>query len=628
MEIANASLNKPGFRYDINALRAIAVLGVVLFHFKVPYFDGGFSGVDIFFVISGYLMSRIIFLRMEAGKFSILDFYGQRLKRIVPALLVLVFLVTLICFFLYLPEDYKINLRNAGSSVVFLSNIFYWMHSGYFDPVSNTNLFLHTWSLSVEWQFYLLYPLMIAGLFKVYHKRSNYYIVFSVAVLVLFVLSALYTIRSPSGSFYLLPTRSWEMLAGGVVFLLENKLRQFPYRRMIALIGYGLLLLFFLMLREAMAWPGIYTVLPVVVTAMIIGADFNEFRLLKLPGIQLLGKISYSLYLWHWPIYVIAQYFGIPFSIGSVIIMIGLSFIMGYLSFRYVESIKVENNIVIVGMMSILCLTIVSMSLFHSNKFLFNAGTLKLAAYKKDETRDDQFSLGKCFITSKYRGIVDYNKEQCLCISKTKKNFLLIGDSHAAQFSASLNQAFDRQNFNLLQATASGCYPLLSRKGEIRCTEIRDYVFDTFIVKNAKNINGVIISANWTQINVSDSIQLLSDIQTTINYLKKYDIPLIFIGQNETYTIPYPTIAAKEFQYNVKMDSKYLSRNSYDMNRFLKTKLGTSYIEIFNKIRTHLSSDNTPYMSDDNHFTKYGADLALDRILAGNSFRHFSKQKQ
>src|SRR4051812_13526812 len=180
-------MSKANFRYDINVLRAFAILGVMFFHYKVPLFQGGFSGVDIFFVISGYLMSRIIINSIDRREFSFKDYLGKRLKRIVPALLFLIFVLAIVGFFLYLPEDYKINQKNATSSLLFFSNISYFLNSNYFDPSSDTNILLHTWSLSVEWQFYLIYPFFLLLLYRLIKNRRLLLLFFIAFTLAIFI---------------------------------------------------------------------------------------------------------------------------------------------------------------------------------------------------------------------------------------------------------------------------------------------------------------------------------------------------------------------------------------------------------------------------------------------------------
>lgn len=154
-------VQKQGFRHDINALRALAVVSVLFYHFNVPFFNGGFSGVDVFYVISGYLMTKIILEGFDRNQFSLLTFYKKRVQRIVPALTFLVVVVLACCFFTYMPDDYQEVARNGSFSLLFISNIAYSFVGSYFGNSADNNIFLHTWSLSVEWQFYLLLPLVL-----------------------------------------------------------------------------------------------------------------------------------------------------------------------------------------------------------------------------------------------------------------------------------------------------------------------------------------------------------------------------------------------------------------------------------------------------------------------------------
>ena len=206
------------FRPDIAGLRAIAVIAVVLYHFGVKGFSGGFVGVDIFFVISGFLMTGIIFSKIETNKFSFIDFYLARAKRIIPALAVLCLVLVVCGWFFLIPGDFRTLGKHAASSISFLSNFIFWREAGYFDTSSHEKWLLHTWSLSVEWQFYIIYPLIIFTLKKILDTQS---IKLSIATLAIssFGLSIYIGNNWPSAGFYLFPTRAWEMLAGGIVFL-------------------------------------------------------------------------------------------------------------------------------------------------------------------------------------------------------------------------------------------------------------------------------------------------------------------------------------------------------------------------------------------------------------------------
>src|SRR5690606_4017278 len=212
------------FRADINGLRAIAVIGVVLFHFSAALSPGGFAGVDVFFVISGFLMTGIIFSGVTKGSeknvksFSLLRFYKSRALRIVPALAVLCLFLLVFGWLFLIPLDYKELGKHAAGSIAFISNIVYWQEAGYFDSASHEKWLLHTWSLSVEWQFYILYPLVLLVLFQFLSIRLAKLFVLLGAVLG-FAFCVFATYKWADASYYLLPTRAWQMLAGGVAYL-------------------------------------------------------------------------------------------------------------------------------------------------------------------------------------------------------------------------------------------------------------------------------------------------------------------------------------------------------------------------------------------------------------------------
>jgi peptidoglycan/LPS O-acetylase OafA/YrhL len=613
------------FRYDINAGRAIAVTGVLLFHYHVPFFSGGFSGVDVFFVISGYLMSKIILNSLRDEKFSVWNFYGKRAKRIVPALLFLVLGLTIIDFFVYFPVDYQQSSKNAASSVLFLSNFFYWQHSNYFDPASDTNILLHTWSLSVEWQFYLLYPIILAVLYKFVKAKNRLFSIFVVSTVILFGLSLFITKISPTASFYLLPSRAWELLLGGVAFYAEGYVKDVRLKKALAIIGYLSIFVCFVFLNSLMKWPGIYTAVPVLATFFILISNYNDFKILKVEAVQMLGKISYSLYLWHWPVYVIAQYVG--FDIGkpvAIVLLITISILLAYLSYRFIEKPDLSNKSIVAGMVVFTLVTLFFGNI-NTNSILFKSKSIEISGYAKNHAKDirAQFSTGCCFVTSEVSGITSFNKKQCLNIVPNQKNILLIGDSHAAQFSESMRELLAKRNINLNQATASGCFPLIQAKGKSRCAELINYIYNDFIVHNAPAIDGVIISANW--IDSKDSPEVLSNnLQKTIEYLEKYHLSVIVVGQNETYKVPFPSIAARDYQYNSDNRINYLNSNSTDINDFLKKRFPQYYIDVYNKFPlSKLSATDVPYMIDQNHFSKYGTDVMADSILSDKKAEKF-----
>ncbi len=322
-------------RRDIQGLRAYAVIAVVLYHFGVAPITGGFIGVDVFFVLSGFLMTQIILGAEARGAFSLAAFYLSRARRIVPALAVLC--VATICFgwFWLGPADYAVLGNHTASAIGFFSNFVFKDESGYFDQPSQSKWMLHTWSLAVEAQFYLLYPLILIGL-KRLNRKNDRHLMLQLSLLFAASLLAcvLVSMRDVSFAFYLLPTRAWELVLGGLVYLAQGRLR-LPFAAVP--LGLGLIFAAALLFDSDSLWPSANALLPVLGTALVLLANRQEARLTSHPMLQSLGAWSYSIYLWHWPLVVGLGYFG---ANGSPMLRaggIGVSVALGYLSYRCVE---------------------------------------------------------------------------------------------------------------------------------------------------------------------------------------------------------------------------------------------------------------------------------------------------
>lgn len=322
------------FREDINALRAIAVIAVVIFHFNHAWLPGGFAGVDVFFVISGFLMTMIIVKGVERKTFSIIGFYQARVRRIIPALAFLCFVLMVLGYFLLSPIDYLNMGKHTTASLTFTSNFVYWKESNYFDASSIEKWLLHTWSLSVEWQFYLIYPVVLVILSKFLNLKQLKLLLVATTLLTL-LLSIYVTLNTSSAAYFLLPTRAWQMLAGGLVFLYPITLG--PTTKRLGL-STGLLLIvssFFLFSAET-PWPGYASLLPILGACLVLISNNGGSLIVDNRLCHMLGKWSYSIYLWHWPIIVAGFYF----SLGENWWMLGLplSILLGALSFIFIES--------------------------------------------------------------------------------------------------------------------------------------------------------------------------------------------------------------------------------------------------------------------------------------------------
>lgn len=335
------------YRADIDGLRAVAVLPVVFYHAGFESFSGGFVGVDIFFVISGFLITSILIDQNERDRFSILQFYERRIRRIFPALFAVVAFCALVSPFLLFPND----LKDFGQSVVatagFSSNFLFWQESGYFDAPAETKPLLHTWSLAVEEQFYIAFPLLIFLIAK--HDRQRYLRAFVAIALLSFGFSLYGLSYAPEATFYLLPYRTWElligaMLASGALPAMNNG----AVRNLLAGLGVVLLAYAIFGFSEVTAFPGFNALYPVLGTALILyagsglplGATQPSLinRLLSLRLLVFLGLVSYSLYLWHWPLLVFARLYALrQLTLVETWGVIAASLLLAIVSWRYIE---------------------------------------------------------------------------------------------------------------------------------------------------------------------------------------------------------------------------------------------------------------------------------------------------
>ena len=333
------------YRPEIDGLRALAVLSVLLFHAAVPGFSGGFVGVDIFYVISGFLITSIIAKDVAVGKFSFVSFYDRRIRRIFPALFGVV-LFTLLASVLFLaPKDFATFGKNLVAMTFFVSNIFFKREGavgGYFDDSSNSQVLLHTWSLSVEEQFYLFFPTALILLSRFAKKRSREFL--ALAVVVSFAINIWATHTHPRSAFYLLIPRAWELLLGSLLALkavppLTNRLA----REVASLLGLGLIFWAVFVFNPETAFPGYAVLLPCLGVWLIIYASEHGFcfvrSLLSLKPLVAIGVISYSLYLWHWPIIVFSKYLSAGnLSLLTTVLVLLSSLLLAFFSYEFIES--------------------------------------------------------------------------------------------------------------------------------------------------------------------------------------------------------------------------------------------------------------------------------------------------
>lgn len=488
------------FRKDINGLRAIAVMAVVFFHFDEGLLPGGFSGVDIFFVISGYLMTGIIFSKVRYDSFSIVDFYLARANRIIPALAVMCLFVLVFGGIFIAPVELAELGKHVTSSLLFISNLVYWRESGYFESVSGENWLLHTWSLSVEWQFYIIFPLLLLSVRRFIPYRFLKYTLV-VGLLVSLTLSLFLTYKFPNAAYYSLATRAWEMMAGGVVYLFPIALSM-NSKRVVEFLGVVVIMCSIAMVSSDIAWPGWMALFPVLGAMLVIYSDRNDSVLTGNIISQYIGRWSYSIYLWHWPLVVLLSMLDFGGYLSIVLGVLG-SIFLGFLSYRYVEGV---NYLKIGGRhfsnlkwIFLYCsFLVVGVGLYFSDGMI---------SYSTPEYRYAIESANHSPYRSKCH-IDQYQNPSLACeyFSENVK-WAVIGDSHVVEVSYSLADKLKDTQIGVKQFTYSGCKPSYSAD-DVYSECSRWYNDSVKYIIDEDQIENVVIGHRYTKHIVGDDTDI------------------------------------------------------------------------------------------------------------------------
>lgn len=473
------------FRYDINGLRAIAVIAVVLFHFNPDWVPGGFVGVDVFFVISGFLMTGIIFKGLNGDHFNLLNFYIARANRIVPALSVLCLVVLLIGYFLLIQSDSFAKLSNhVLSSVLFFSNVSYYLESGYFDANSKDKWLLHTWSLSVEWQFYIIYPIVLVALRK-FLSLDKLKIVIVIGTVLGFGFSVVATIKWPDASYYLLPTRAWEMMIGAVAFLYPWRLSE-KKNKFAELVGLLLIFSSYVFISSDVPWPGHFAFFPVLGVYLVIIANQQSSLVTSNIVFQCLGKWSYSIYLWHWPVVGLSYLYGLEITPKVVAIMFFISVFLGWFSFCFFEVRRYRYDYLIALPVVFTTLAIIQYDIKTPKSRQIEAVVNSIERKKYD-----------CFDK-----MGQSRQDVVVCkLSHGDRKILALGDSHMYSSLPALENLSLSNGFELSYVGFSGCppflgvYPIRDDQNKKDCYNLNKRVMEYAIYNN---VDVVYLSARWT----------------------------------------------------------------------------------------------------------------------------------
>jgi len=428
------------YRAEIDGLRALAVVPVILFHAGLHAFGGGFVGVDVFFVISGYLITSIIVSEMDRGDFSIARFYERRARRILPALFLVLILTAPLAATWIVPEARTDYFRTLAGVSLFASNIVFWRQSGYFDSAAETKPLLHTWSLGVEEQFYLLFPLLL--LLVVWTGRRRAPAILAVVAVASLALAQWAVARSPAASFFLLPTRAWELLAGAVLAVAPFQLPR-AVRNIGAVAGMVMVVAAIFLFDRNTPTPSVYTLLPVLGTVMMIACARDDTLVgsaLAARPLVLIGLISYSAYLWHQPLLALTRLRSIEEPSPIVLaILVGLTFVLAYLTWRFVETPFRRRA----------SRKAVATSAIAATAFLLVGSVIAVLSLSSTDGPDP--TNGRCNV-----GAAD-----CFAVPGASRQVALWGDSYADAFASDLGKRLAHHGIALRLFVRNGCPSLV-----------------------------------------------------------------------------------------------------------------------------------------------------------------------
>ena len=454
------------YRPDIEGLRAIAVLSVVFFHADFKLFSGGYVGVDIFFVISGFLITHILrYQLITHGKINYREFYAKRIRRLFPALLSTLIITTIFAIGLLSSPLLTLYGYSLSASVASVSNIYFYTQSGYFDISSNIKPLLHTWSLAVEEQFYLVWPWILFLIYRYKHLGDLKNLIFiSIIGLISLAGSQYFIENNPSAAFFIMPLRIFEFTIGASICYLDSNIKNKAVANLLQILGFILIGVCVFYFDEITPFPGILSLIPCLGAALLIVSGNSAswiVNIYKKIGFIFIGKISYSLYLVHWPIIVLWSISSKSDSVSTMNswALVLTSIIIGSLNFYVVEwpirKSKISNQILI-SICSLLGLCVFLIGISISSNDFWSSRPWKsheiLTSKKLQLEKDLRFVTIRKICEAK-------GWEHCDSISTDKLNVLIIGDSHAPDALNALEKQFP--NFNYVLSTLGGCPPYL-----------------------------------------------------------------------------------------------------------------------------------------------------------------------
>jgi peptidoglycan/LPS O-acetylase OafA/YrhL len=626
------------YREDIDWLRAVAVLAVVAFHFEAPAVFGGFVGVDIFFVISGYLITGIIQSELQSGRFSFAQFYERRVRRLLPALYAMVALTAIPSFHYLLTSERSEFFRSIAAVVTFTSNFFFWFQTGYFDHAAVEKPLLHTWSLAVEEQFYLALPLLLWGLSRVTRGgRFALPLLLGALAIASFALCIwLMGSDRSANAFFMSPPRAWEFLIGGLIATpgvpVLRSVRGRQIARGIALV---LIAIPVFSLRQGPGFPGVNALLPCIGATVFIWSGIGvpsqiRSRYSPLNVVKFFGQISYSLYLWHWPLFTFARFSksSLVLDAGDKIALFAATVAISYLSWRFVEQPFREKSLAPTqraafrfAALATAVLLIGSVSGVVASRTASDAdrAALQLESYNAYPFAP-LYRFGSCFAPA--NGVFG---DACLGLAPDKTNVLLWGDSLAAHYFDGLRKATDPHSVNILQATQAACMPTFNAtaQGNASC---RDFAGQMDVFFRDRKPALVILSADWLEYARPPRFDgMIADLRQTIARLNELGIAVVLLGPAVQFKARLPSMLMRAHlrQVDVSPDD-FLLPDIFVLDQKMKAALpgheNFSFVSVLDAVCPARQCPVTidggiPLAWDHAHLTAEGSEYVMQRLV-------------
>ncbi len=621
------------YQPEIDGLRAIAVLSVILYHINELWLPGGFIGVDIFFVLSGYLITSNIYPQIENETFSFKNFYNRRIKRLLPSLYLVLIFCSILGYFLLISDDIGSLNHSLRKIIVFWGNHYFAEGKNYFSPVSNEIPFLHTWSLAVEEQFYFVWPICIFLSRKIGFKKNGILIFAFVAMFFSFLLASLLIFqRHQSWAYYSFPTRYGELLIGALLAISQIKQKSnSPY---FSLTGLSLIFLSFVLINGTSHFPGVTALVPCLGTLLILYSTKNFLtRWLAFSPMVFIGKISYQLYLWHWPILAYFRYATGHYFLSNTIIIVSLvtTFLLSVLSWKYIEAPIRYNAMEFKKTFSFLYIVptaIVLLLIKFSPHFTFKSKLLSNPSNSEELT-----SYGENIC----HGTIETRK--CLKGANKPAGLLVMGDSHAAHLNSFIDTLGKEQNWAAFVASSSSCSPVLEfdqtimSKMEDRknCENLKNY-----FLSEIDKYQNIAIASRW-DFQLGFSIGQESDPNYISKLKKTFDLLLakkksVYVFSQVPLLVISPERAellSTRFGFKTSNDANASVLKANQIVRDLVSKYpNITWIDISAPL---LNFDNGvtyktfPVYKDNNHLNIFGATELAHQMNKQHSLDFFKK---